>query len=172
MPATAEDEVILDTSVLVNFLVVRRLDLLRDHTHYRFVVTDHVRAEITEHYADQLAQLESALAAGWLREIPVTEPEELELFAELSASGRLGAGECSAMAVAVCKKRPLAIDDKAARRRASAFNPKVKLLNTETLMVKLIQAGRLSVADADQIKVEWEREHRFKLGFGSFADRI
>jgi len=172
MPATAEDEVILDTSVLINFLVVRRLDLLRNHPNFRFVVTDHVRAEITEHYADQLAELESGLAAGWLRELPVNGPEELELFGELSAPGRLGAGECSAIAVAVCQKRALAIDDKAARRRASAFNPKVKLLNTEALMVELIQAGRLSVAHADQIKVAWEREHRFKLAFESFGDKL
>jgi hypothetical protein len=172
MPAEAADEVLLDTSVLVNFLVVRRIDLLRDHLHYRFAVTDHVRAEITEHYADQLAQLENALAVGWLREIPVTGPEELELFAELSASGRLGAGECSAMAVAVCRKLPLAIDDKAARKRASAFNPAVKVLDTETLMVSLIREDRMSVAEADEIKDEWEKEHRFKLGFGSFADRI
>lgn len=171
MSATAEDEAVLDTSTLINFLAVRRLDLLQDHPQYRFVVTDHVRAEVTAHYPEQLAQLESALAAGWIREIPVTTPEELELFAELNKPGRLGAGECSAIAVAVCRKRPLVMDDKAARARASAFNPPVNLLDTETIMVALIRAGHLSVADADRIKSEWERDHRFKLKFGSFADR-
>lgn len=114
----------------------------------------------------------NTLAAGWLREIPVTDPKALQLFTELSKSGRLGAGECSAIAVAVCRKRPLAIDDKAARKRASAFSPKVELLNTETLMVSLIQAGRLSVAEADAIKEDWEQDHRFKLAFKSFANRV
>lgn len=172
MPAEAADEVLLDTSVLVNFLVVRRLDLLRDHPQHRFVVTDHVRAEITQHYPDQRAQLEQALNDGWFTEINVTNPEELDLFAELTASGRLGAGECSALAVAVCQKLPVALDDKAARKRASAFNPKIMLLDTENLIVSLIRAERISIEEADEIKGEWEREHRFKLSFGSFAERV
>ena len=172
MPAQAATEVLLDTSVLVNFLVIRRLDLLRDHPFHRFVVTDHVRAEITEHYPDQRALVEQALTSGWLRESTVSEPNELEVFAELTASGRLGAGECSAIAFAVCRQLPLAMDDKAARKRASAFNPKMKLLATETLMVSLIRAGRISAEEADEIKSEWEREHRFKLNFGSFTERI
>ena len=172
MPSEISTEVILDTSVLINFLVIRRLDLLRAHPRYRFAVTNHVRAEITEHYPEQKAQLESALNTGWLQEITVIDTRELDVFVELSRSGRLGAGECSAMSVAVCRTLPLAIDDKTARKRAAAFNPKIELLDTEALVLSLIRESSIGVEEADEIKHEWEREHRFKLSFASFAERI
>ena len=40
--------VVLDTSVLLNFLRVGRLDLLVGLPGYELLVTDHVRAEVTE----------------------------------------------------------------------------------------------------------------------------
>ena len=91
--------VITDTSVLINFLVLDRVELLARLSSYRFVVTDHVRAEITEHYQDQLQRLERAFEAKLLEEIGVTELAEVQLFAQLTATG-LGIGECSAIAVA------------------------------------------------------------------------
>jgi hypothetical protein len=42
--------VLLDTSVLINFLAVDRVDLLGHHPRYRFLVTEHVRKEVTAHY--------------------------------------------------------------------------------------------------------------------------
>ena len=60
-----EDPVIVvtDTSVLVNFLCIDRMDLIAWHSH-RFVITDHVTEaeEITEHYPEQQARLKAALA--------------------------------------------------------------------------------------------------------------
>lgn len=41
-----------------------------------------------------------------------TRPAEIALFGALSASGRLGTGECSAIAVAVHRRHILAIDDR------------------------------------------------------------
>lgn len=173
MTATAgRDDAILDTSVLLNFLKVDRLDLLTQHPSYRFSVTDHVRAEITQHYPDQLAKLEAAVNAGELDETHVTDPAELQAFGQLHASKRLGAGECSAIAVAASRQLPLAIDDKRARKHARAFASKIVLLNTEGLMISLTHEGVIDVAVADSIKLEWEQNHRFKLNFGSFAERI
>lgn len=172
MATAGRDDAILDTSVLLNFLKVDRLDLLTHHPRYRFSITDHVRAEITQHYPDQLAKLEAALNAGELNEIQVTDPTELQAFGQLNASKRLGAGECSAIAIASNRQLPLAIDDKRARKEARAMSSKMLLLNTESLMVELIHEGVIDVAAADSIKLEWEQNHRFNLGFGSFAERI
>jgi len=41
--------VIADTSMLINFLAIGRMDLIKRHS-CRFLITDHVRQEITEHY--------------------------------------------------------------------------------------------------------------------------
>lgn len=162
----------IDTSVLINFLVIGRLDLLGCHQGYRFVVTDHVGEEITEHYSEQVAQLQNAKDAGWITEISLTDAQEVEMFARLTESGRLGNGECSAIAVAACRHLPLAMDDKAARRSASSLNLKITLLDTASLMVSFIQAGLITIGEADEIKHEWEQDFRFRLRFGSFAERI
>ncbi len=69
--ARTPQEVVIDTSVLINFLVIHRLDLLVGHPGFRFVVTDHVREEITEHYPEQMAQLEDAIDTGKITEIRV-----------------------------------------------------------------------------------------------------
>lgn len=90
--------VLLDTSVLINFLAVDRIDLLASHPDFRFIVTEHVRAEVTTHYADQLVRLRAALDAGSVEETRVESVEELTLFAQLTKNPRLGLGECAAMA--------------------------------------------------------------------------
>jgi predicted nucleic acid-binding protein len=110
MPETI---VITDTSVLINFLVLDEVALLSRLPGRSFVVTDHVRAEITAHHSEQLQRLEQAFASGMLEEIRVTDLEEVQLFAKLTATG-LGIGECSAIAVAPHCKLALAIDDKRA----------------------------------------------------------
>lgn len=44
---------LIDTSVLLNFLAVDRVDLLSRHPALRFIVTDHVRGEITDRRPDK-----------------------------------------------------------------------------------------------------------------------
>lgn len=44
----SEIVVITDTSVLINFLVLDRTELLARLPNHRFVVTDHVRAEVIQ----------------------------------------------------------------------------------------------------------------------------
>ncbi|MCA9171503.1 MAG: hypothetical protein KDB23_27735 [Planctomycetales bacterium] len=167
MPETI---VITDTSVLINFLVLDKMFLLAQLPETRFVVTDHVRAEITEHHEDQLARLEKAFAEGVLQEISVTDLAEVKLFAQLTAVG-LGIGECSAIAVASQRNHTLAIDDKRAVKKLRKLGIKVTVHSTETLMVALIHNGLISVPDADVMKREWEQHYRFRLTFHSFAER-
>lgn len=52
--------VVLDTSVLANFLRIARMDLLRRYP-LDFIVTDHVVSEISGHYKDQKRQLRNSL---------------------------------------------------------------------------------------------------------------
>jgi len=171
MPETI---VITDTSVLINFLVLDRVGLLGQLPDRRFVVTNHVRLEITEHFQEQLQRLEQAFAVGVLQEIQVTEFEEVQLFAQLTATG-LGIGECSAIAVALHRKLALAIDDKRAIKKIKKikkFADNMRVLTTEHLVVLLIQHDVLTVIEADAMKREWEQIHRFRLKFDSFAERI
>ena len=163
--------VIADTSVLINFLVLDRAGLLAGVPTHRFVVTDHVRAEITAHYHEQLQRLEQAFSAQILEEITVSDLAEVQLFAELTAKG-LGIGECSPIAVAVHRQLTLAIDDKQAIKKVASLGLNVSILTTESLMVLLIQQGALSVDEADAMRLEWENNHRFRLTFSSFRERI
>lgn len=165
-------EVLVDTSVLVNFLNVDRLDLLANHPDFVFLITNHVRKEITEHYAEQVQRLEEGISSGAVKEIAVTSIAELNLFAQLSQVGRLGAGECAVIAAATVQGILVAIDDKRASKTALKHCPRQNVLDTVDLMVSLIRAGLIDVPTADAIKQVWESSFRFRLTFQSFSERI
>jgi hypothetical protein len=57
----------------------------------------------------------------------------------------------------------VAIEDRAARRIAESLVGKLNVLTTVDLMVRIIQAGLLTMAEADAIKLDWEANHRFAL---------
>ena len=165
-------EAILDTCVLINFAAIGRIDLLASHPLYTFVITDHVREEIKEHYSEQFGAVNAAVGDGTLAEIAADQPDELTDFSALVARKNLGNGECSAIAVAKNRSMPLAIDDRRARNRATEFESSIMLLSTESLMVDLIQDDMLTATEADAIKLDWETNHSFKLKFTSFAEKI
>ncbi|WP_165074790.1 hypothetical protein [Paludisphaera rhizosphaerae] len=164
------DEVVIDTSTLINFLRIGRVDLLAGLAAYRFVVTDDVRAEILSSYPVQYANLDLALKAGQLHVVSLVDPAELAAFAAMQALRVLGDGECSAIAAAQARGLPLAMDDGTARKKTAAQYPTIKLLDTVGLVVEAIRAGLLTVAEADAIKLDWHDNHQFKkpklLSFG------
>jgi len=172
MASSEQESVVLDTSVLINFLAVDRMDLLGHHPGYCFTITEHVRREVTTHYREQVERLDAALASRALTETRVEAIEELALFAQLVSNPRLGTGECAAIAAAVHRSQVLAIDDKAARKAALLLRPKIPILDTESLTVSLIRAGRLTVQQADAIKDEWAAKHSFVLKIRSFNDLL
>ena len=147
------------------------MDLIRQLS-CEFAITTHVEEEISEHYREQKQRLSDAVNNGTLSEFSVDKPYELSLFTAFAASGRLGAGECSAIAVAISRGYDLALDDRRARRDALAFQPELKVLGTEDLIVLAIEENVLTIAESDEIKALWESEHRFKLKFNSFADLL
>lgn len=164
-----ENIVVSDTSVLINFLKIDRLDLL-EKCSFNFLITDHVRSEISDSFPDQFQRFQVGLQKNILKEISVTESAELELFASLLKKGHLGTGECSAISVAIHRKYTLAIDDHVAIKSALLLAPYIPVLRTQDLMVQMIQEDILNIAGADLILHEWATKHRFKLKIKSFSE--
>lgn len=167
---------IIETSVLVNFLKIDRADLLARHPNYRFVVPDLVRNEVGTKpcYAAQAARLEAAIAAGHL--LPddpaeATDLAELAAFAAMSTL-KIGEGERAAVAAAFARGLPLAMDDHRAWNRSATHSAGLARENTVSIVVALIKAGVLTVAEADAIKADWQANHSFTLTFASFAEKV
>lgn len=162
--------VVADTSLVLNFLRLDRMDLL-GAWHLDVIATDHVGAEITD--PEHRIRYAHAQAAGHVREEVVTDPAEVGIFLKLFATRRLGAGECSAIAVALNRGCPLAMDDNKALKKALAEAGTVPgclaVYRTPDIVVDLIKAGVLDVQTADAMKEDWALNHRFKLKIGSFA---
>jgi predicted nucleic acid-binding protein len=168
---------IADTSVLINFLKIDRISLLGKHSP-RCAIIDHVLAEITDFYPDQQSRLNAAIHEAYVEVTPVTADAEVDLFARLQGlpSRPLGAGECSAIAVALTRGYSLAMDDRLAIRHTRAFassaGAKVQVLTTQDIVVRLIRAGALRIEQADVMLVAWRSQHRFNLPIKSFADLL
>ena len=167
--------VVADTSVLINFLKIDRMDLIGRYPG-RILATDHVESELADDYPEQKAGYQAAVAAGLLDTCTVNDPVESALFGRLGPGVRLGAGECSAIAVALTRGYAIAIDDgraiKVARREAERMGAKLVVLQTQEIMVALIRISVLTVDEADQIKADWVQNHRFRLKARSFRDLL
>jgi len=165
--------IVADTSVLLNFLKINRMDLIGGHPR-RFLVTDHVETEIS--HDDQRTAFLAAVAAGHLDTCTVTDLREVELFLRLGPGVRLGAGECSALAVAMHRRHAVAIDDNRALNRAfrtaGLSSTRIEIIRTPDVVVGLIRAGVLTIEEADCIKDRWAREHRFTIKTASFSDLL
>jgi predicted nucleic acid-binding protein len=96
----------------------------------------------------------------------------LAVFAQLTALRVLGVGECAALALAVHRGLQIAIDDKAARKKAVALFRFEQFVGTVELVVAAIRGGMIDVEGADEMKQRWEAELRFRVGFASFGDLL
>jgi predicted nucleic acid-binding protein len=173
MATDGRNEAIIDASVLLNFLKIDRIDLLGRHPTYRFIVVDMVKNEVTK--KGQIARLETAFLAGDL--IADGPPEntslvELATFAALS-SLKLGNGDKAVIAAAAARGLALAMDDQDAWKLSAAFTAAITREDTVSIVVSLIKTGVLTVPEADAIKDDWDKKHRFKKPqFMSFAELI
>jgi len=165
------DVIISDTSVLINFLKIDRLELL-GRCSERFLVTDHVREEITDNFLEQLQRFQKGLQKQILEEIRVVDSAEMEIFSTLMQKRKLGIGECSAISVAIHRQCALAIDDNLAIKITLSLAPALPILRTQDLMVKMIQEDIISVSEADAILHDWAKNHRFKLKIDSFEELL
>lgn len=151
--------VVADTSFLVNFLAINRMDILAGLRTYAFRVPNHVVAEVE--YEDQKERLHAALAAGILREIEITDLSEIALYAELRAF--LGDGESACLAVAATRRWVIATDEKR-RLRREIFERLGEgyLLDTPGALVAALRGGILTVPEAEAIRQELA-QHRFVM---------
>lgn len=157
--------------MLVNFLCIDRMDLIARHSH-RFLITEHVLEEITDHYPEQQARLKAALDDGTIEVVAVSGDAVLDLFKTLSETSRLGAGESAAIACAIANDYAIAIDDRAAVTQARQLKADLVILGSQDIVVHLIRSGEIALAEADQIKDTWANHHRFRLAFVSFGEML
>lgn len=160
--------VVADANVLINLVNISRLDLCAQLAGFEFVIPDHVRAEIL--VANQRLQIDQAIAGGVLRLESITDLAALTDFTDLIAF--LGRGEAACLALAAQNGWWIASDEKRRFRRAvEARLGKERILGTADLLVLAIQAGRMTIAEADRDKHTLE-QHRFKMDFVSFGDIV
>jgi Predicted nucleic acid-binding protein, contains PIN domain len=160
-----------DSSVLINFLRINRIDLLGKCSH-TFFITDHVVEEISSLFPAQRACLEFGLEQKILQKINVELPGEFELFTSLNESRQLGAGECAAIAVASHRGYYLTIDDNQAIKKTMGLIGSSQIFRTQDLIVMMIREQILEVAEADHLIEIWATQHRFKLKIKSFSELV
>jgi predicted nucleic acid-binding protein len=151
--------VVADSSFLINFLVVDRMDILRRLPKFRFHVVNHVRAEIR--YESQRARLQAATEGGGVTEIEVTEPAEILLYDEFRKF--LGDGESASLAVAVSRRWVIAADEKGRFRRGLFIRlGEDYLLDTLGALLTAIEADVITVAHAETLRTQLQ-EHRVQM---------
>ena len=160
--------IVLDTSVLLNFVKIGRLGLL-GQLGTMVVLLDQVFDEVRR--PEQREAVEDAVATGILNFQSVRNPVEVALFADLRAEGRLGAGECAILAVALTRGWIAGLQDRRARIEGQRCCKDLALCQTEDLVLKLIQTGYLPLKEADGFLAEWATKHRFKSRLTSFSQR-
>ncbi|MCC7142228.1 MAG: hypothetical protein IT349_09025 [Candidatus Eisenbacteria bacterium] len=163
---------ILDASVLINFLNVDRLEPLATALPFRLTVTQHVGLEIRTEYGEQLARFRHAMKAEWLTEMRIDDLIVQAEIVKFAADARVGLGESSAIVLASRMSSPVAIDDNRAIRKGLELCPMLEVFRTEDLVVQLIRAGALTAQEADALKELWRTQHRFALKVRSFADLL
>ena len=159
--------IVLDASVLLNFVKIGRIELL-GQLDTSVVLLDQVLDEVRR--PEQREAVEGAVKAEILDLQSVRNPVEVALFANLRADGRLGAGECAVLAVAINRNWVAGLQDRRARTEGQRRREDLVLWQTEDLVLKLIQSGHLTREEADGFLVEWAAKHRFRSRLTSFRD--
>jgi predicted nucleic acid-binding protein len=141
--------VVADSSFLINFLAIDRMDILNQLPQFRFSVVNHVRAEIR--YESHRVRLEAAMESGGVTEIEISDPAEILLYDELRSF--LGDGESASLAVAVSRLWVIAADEKGRfRRELFVRQGENYLLDTLGALLTAIKSDIITVAEAEALR--------------------
>jgi predicted nucleic acid-binding protein len=160
------EEVLLvaDASTLLNFLRVRRFDLLHG-LGYRVRIVDAVYEEIQSEreHLDQLLE-EDKIRTLTLEGTAITD--DVTKFLALG----LGNGESFSFAAAREFQAAIATDDMRAVKKVKTIAAGLTVITSTDIVVAGIRDNRLTLPEADLIKADWADNHRFRLKFNSFGD--
>ena len=159
-------EIIFDTTVLSNFALAGRLDLLRELYPASAHCTGAVVAEINRGLRkgrSGLAPLAGIPDSGWPTITEFATPSEQRLYELLLIS--LGEGEASCIAVAAHRNYVFACDDRLARKEAMRLA--VPLTGTVGILIKAVQTRLVENSVANELLQEMVRQ-----GFYSPVTRI
>jgi len=160
--------IVADANVLINLMHVNRLNLCSYLPDCTFVVPDHVRDEITDKV--QRAALDDAVTRRIFHIEVIKTIDTISLFAELTTY--VGRGEAACLALSVERNWIIASDEKRRfRREAENRIGSGRIIGTRDLYVLAIQAGLITVEEADADKERLE-QLRFKMDFKSFQDLV
>lgn len=134
--------ILLDNTVLSNFAIVRRADLL--HTALEKAAT--VPQVLNEFHAGTLNGRVPPVDWSWLSIIDLTTEEQL-LFTRIAL--HLNDGEAACLAVAVSRRGQIITDDRDAREVAAQM--RVSVSGAIGLLIRLVSIGILNVPQADQL---------------------
>jgi len=157
---------IADASTLLNFLRVRRFDLIQG-LGLRVRIVDAVLDEIRS----ERAQLEELIGNGSIKTLTLEGQAITSAVAQMLALG-LGSGEAFSFAAAIEFEGAVAIDDRRAVKRARTVAPLIQVFTPADIVVAGIHSSALTVAEADELKDDWGNNHRFRLKFETFADLL
>ncbi|MBI4536674.1 MAG: hypothetical protein HY712_01810 [candidate division NC10 bacterium] len=143
---------LLDTTVLSNFVKIGQFDLLREIFPATIRIATQVYDELKAGGLDS-AILEG-IAAAWLRLVAPESVREVSLYREYSQN--LGAGESASLAIAICRSWALATDDRAARQAARSAG--VPLTGSVGILIAAVQANVLTRAEGDKLLRDMRRE--------------
>ena len=155
--------IVLDTSVLLNFVKIGRIELL-GRLGTSVVLLDQVLDEVRR--PEQRKAVEDAVAVGTLGLQSVRNPTEVALFAELQTGGRLGAGECAVLAVALSRGWIAGLQDRRAKVEGKRRRKDLAFYQTEDLMLKLIWADLgwiFDLEETDGFLGEYSTQHELVL---------
>lgn len=160
--------VVMESSFLINFLAIDRIDILAGLHQFMFHVPDHVKADVR--YPEQKARLVAALAAGIVSDLEITDQAEILLYDEFRKV--LGDGESASLAVAVSRRWIIAADEKGRfRRQLFERLGEEYLLDTPGALVAGIKGGLITIPEAEELRTRL-RQHRFEMDPRPFEELL
>jgi len=136
---------IVDSSVLINFLGLGRLDLLTSLPDRALMIVPEVNREIRRNRT----ALEVALQTGGLRHVESMISSDLALFARLTH--RISPADASCIIAAKALGAHLAVDDRVCRQLAAGELAERRLTGTERLLLETVQVGHITMEEGDRV---------------------